>query len=59
MNIVTRFGEISPLWQAFQSLGNFWYGFNSIWQTFVPTLAIFIVAKGKRLKNNIAIGSYC
>ena len=37
---VTRFGEISPLWQFFLKFSsNFVYGLFSIWQTFAPTLA--------------------
>ena len=55
---VTRFGEISPLWQNFKSLGNFLNGLFSIWQTFVPTLAFYatgqivLVVNGQRFKNN-------
>ena len=37
---VTRYCEISPLWQNFESLwGNFLDGLFRTWQTFVPTLA--------------------
>ena len=40
LNSVTRFGEISPLWQNFNSLLEillrFWFG---IWQTLVPAFA--------------------
>ena len=38
---VTRFGEISPVCRNFKSLGYFWYGLFSIWQTFVQTFAFF------------------
>ena len=31
---VTRFGEISPLWQCFKSLGKFCKGLFSVWQFF-------------------------
>ena len=38
---VTKFGEISSLWQKIKSLDNFWYGLISIGQTFLPTSTIF------------------
>ena len=62
---VTRFGEISPLWQTFTSI---WQNFDSfflIWQNAEPTLAIcdifgliFIVANGQVLKKNLTIWSH-
>ena len=62
---VTRFGEISPLWQTFTSI---WQNFDSfflIWQNAESTLAIcdifgliFIVANGQILKNKLAIWSH-
>ena len=36
---VTRFGEISPLWQNFKSLDNFKKALSGIWQKNLPTLA--------------------
>ena len=36
---VTRFGEISPLWQYFKSLGQFCTGLFRVKQNFEPTLA--------------------
>ena len=63
---VTRFGEISPLWQTFLSLWLFSDGLFSIWQTFKPTLAMwcafgqfFIVVNGQKMKHNLAIWSHC
>ena len=64
---MTIFGEILPLWQ--QHCKSIWPCFVmvliSIWQTFVPTSAIyyatgqiFIVVNGQRLKNNLAIWSH-
>ena len=62
---VTRFGEISPLWQKNKVFGHFWYGLISIVQTFLPNMAIFyatrqilIVENGQVLINNLAIWSY-
>ena len=40
---VTRFGEISPFWQEFLSLGPFYEALYRILQTFKPTLAFFIL----------------
>ena len=39
---VTRFGEISPLWQNLQSLWQFFEALFTIWQNFEPTLAYFV-----------------
>ena len=36
---VTRFGEISPLWQSFKRLWQFVKGLLSIWENFAPSLA--------------------
>ena len=36
---VTRFGEISPLWLNFKSLGQIFLGLFSIWQNFDHTVA--------------------
>ena len=36
---VTRFGEISPLWQNFMNLCQMVEGIFSVWQIFEPTLA--------------------
>ena len=45
---------------------HFWYGLISIWQTFLPNIAIFyasrqiiIVENGRGLNNNLAIWSHC
>ena len=38
---VTRFGEISPLWQIIQVVGNFRVTWFFIWQNFESTLANF------------------
>ena len=37
---VTRFGQFSPLWQYFESLGRFCKGLISVWPNYEPTLAI-------------------
>ena len=39
---VTGFGEISPLCQNLQSLGQFFQCLFTIWQNFEPTLANFV-----------------
>ena len=39
---VTRFGEISPLWQKLKCLWQFNEGLFSIWQKLLPTLANFV-----------------
>ena len=39
---VTRFGEISPLWQKFKSFWPFLESLFRIWQKFLPTLDKFI-----------------
>ena len=49
--IVTRFGEIPPLWQNFKSLLQFFESLVSIRQTFEPNLANF--------KGIMAIFRYC
>ena len=33
---VTRFGEMSPLWQYFKSLGQVFKSLFSVWQNFEP-----------------------
>ena len=38
---VTRFHEISPLWQNFKVFGNIFEGAFSIWKNFEPTSANF------------------
>ena len=63
---VTRFGDISPIWQNFTSL---WQSFNSlflIWkmmgvlrQIWNIIWLIFIVANGQLLKNNLTIWLHC
>ena len=61
---VTRFGEISPLWQKFKTFWLSLEGLFSIWQNFKPTLAnisskwqAFIVVNHQKLKNNLSIWS--
>ena len=39
---VTRLGEISPLWQHFQSLGQFLTGLFNICPNFEPNLEFFV-----------------
>ena len=63
---VTRFGEISPLCQKFQSLwAIFWMSYlvfgkllSRLWH-FYATGQIFIVVNGQRLHSNKAIWSHC
>ena len=50
---VTRFGEISPLWQKVTSLWQNFDGLFLISQNAEPALAIFSVANGQILKNNL------
>ena len=38
---VTRFNEITPLWQNFKVFGNFLQGLFSIWQNFEPAMTLF------------------
>ena len=64
---VTRFGEISPLWQKFSSAWLIFDGLSLICQNSKPTLAnlfhyfglIFIAANGPILKYNLTIWSHC
>ena len=63
---VTRFGEISPLWQNFLLFWQNLDGSFCIWQSFELTLAIFydnsqifIVERDQILKDNLAIWSHC
>ena len=35
---MTKFGEISPLWQNIKNIWQLYEGLISIWQTFEPTL---------------------
>ena len=44
---VIKFGEISPIRQYFQSLGQFCKDLFRIWQNFEPTLAIILCFWGK------------
>ena len=66
VNSVTRFGEISPLWQHFmnfcqmaESLFSVRQFFNLIWQNCNDFGQPFNVVHGQILKNNIAIWSPC
>ena len=61
---LTRFCEISPLWQNLQSLGLFLDDWFTLWQIFEPTLANFAYycanfhwCKLPNVKNNLAIWS--
>ena len=63
---VTIFGEISPPWEKFTSLWQFFDSLFLIWQNVEPTLAncdiiglICIVANSQILKNNLTIWSHC
>ena len=56
---VTRFGEISPLWQNFKNILQLYDGLISIWQTFEPTLEnsvffgpIYVVVNGQILSKH-------
>ena len=42
VNSVTRFGEISPLWQYFKRRSHFCKGLSSVWQNFEPTSAMIL-----------------
>ena len=62
---VTRFGEISPLWQKFRCFGKsltvyFLFGkmLSQLWQTCYIIFQIFTVANGQVLKNNLTIWSH-
>ena len=62
---MTRFGEISPLWQNFTSLWQiltiyFIFGkmLSLLWKTWNIIGLIFIVANGKILNNNLTIWSH-
>ena len=59
---VTRFGEISPLWNILKVFRQFFLKTFSIWQNFEPTLAnSFAIGqiKGQILKNIRSIWSHC
>ena len=62
---VTRFGEISPLWQNLRCLWQIFEGLFDFWHSLKPTLAIFyaigqfcIDVKFQILKNNLDIWSH-
>ena len=62
---VTRFGEISPLWQHLKVFGQFlaWYilyyaNFCIYFGNFYTTRQLLIAVNGQRLKNNLAIWSH-
>ena len=63
---VTRFGEISSLWQNFTSFWQiltvyFLFGkiLSLLWKIWYTVGLIFIVANAKILKNNLIIWSHC
>ena len=63
---MTRFAEISPLWQHLMNLCQMVEGLVSVWQIFEPTLAKLLcfglpvnVDHGQKLMNDIAIWSLC
>ena len=60
---VTRFGEISPLWQkVYKSLAIFWQfiSYLSILRQVYDIIGlIFLVANGQLLRNNLTIWSHC
>ena len=57
---MTGFGEISPLWHNFKTIGQIFDAFVSIWKKFIPTLAKFYSYFGKILfllwQKNYSIG---
>ena len=53
---VTRFGEMSQLWQNFIRL---WHVLSLLWQIWYIIGLILIVANGQILKNNLTIWSHC
>ena len=59
---VTRFDEISPLWQHWKNLWQCFEGLLSIWQNFEPTLAnllcYFLVLNGQNWTDHLAIWSH-
>ena len=55
---VTRFGEISPLWQKIKVFGNFWRvylafwkNFNQLWPIFNALGQMFVVVNGQLLSK--------
>ena len=63
---VTRFGEISPLWQHFKSLWRLFEGlfslgqnFETSWEKIFVIEIIFMVVNGWKLTNNVAIRTHC
>ena len=66
LDSVTRFGEISPLWQNLKCLGQI-LGvylllgkiFEQLWQIFYAIWQIFAHINDQILKNNLAIWSLC
>ena len=63
---MTRFGEISPLWQKFISVWqifDIYYLFSKLlsllWQICYIIGLIFIAANGQILKSNLTIWSHC
>ena len=61
LNMVTRFGEISPLWQHKLSLWQFLEVgkiLKLVWQNFNAFGQIFIVVNSQILKHNLAICSH-
>ena len=63
---VTRFCEISPLWQHLQSLRRFKKAYlvfgkimSLLWQLFYALRQIYIVANSQILINSLAIWSHC
>ena len=51
---VTRFGEISPLWQNFTSLWQISGGLHLIWQIVEPTFGEFVTLLGYFLSVQMA-----
>ena len=60
---VTRFGEISPLWQKLKVFGKFLISYFQIlsllWQNCDIIGLVFIVANGQILQNNLTIWPHC
>ena len=62
---VTRFGEMSPLWQNLQRFWQFCMSLFSLWHNFKHTMTNFRCRwanchwhEGKKLKNNLAVWSH-
>ena len=55
---VTRFDEISPLWQHFEGLFLIWQNIKPTLENWLHTGIIFIVTNGQILKHNLTNWSH-